>query len=662
MVPEMVEGARVVQSESKHLPLDSLNPTLPIEDRARALSLPSLDSAVRTLRMRYPSSATVPRPEVKRESPVHRIAFMDYLIKPVQRICKYPLLFDQILSSKALRAITAADTATRPHVDVIVRSATQAMRHVASSVDEARHRQDAAIQSSLIISRMFLGMQTLGAASSDSAVQGLTAEFLSSLGICLLAGALDVIHLHPHTPIDASSNVKAKYYGAFLYMGGYLILVKILKGRRYEPRHWFNLSQLTVSGVEEGEGKPLVFPGLVFNVLTLILALLPHTVRVSACDQQFELAASCEREKEVWLAAVHSSLRDKHVWVNEPTPSFKLDDKGGLMSALHSEGELVGGALPTIQSIPELPNNNSDADLSESFFPLLRCPSRKNKLRRSGLEMTSRSDPSPSVQTSRRSSTTSVRSIFVPLSDAESIVIRRSSPAARQQVDQALQDVISPNCVTARSYAFSRDAELFRSGSTALSRTKSRLSRHESIRVPRSRTSDGLDTLVTKSSPSQRRHLKKLSVCSAPPMIIDEKNVFSRSPTSTSIFSPSSQDTSSNSSTVPSLSSSDASASSSSSATLLTPTPLTPSDSAFVKPSRSLVRGVKDLFTLRVGSQQTSESASSVPRPHRWSLSRRPKTAPAGAAEFREEAAGSFIRTTNPSHAANFQVANACIR
>jgi hypothetical protein len=81
-----------------------------------------------------------------------------------------------------------------------------------------------------------------------------------------------------------------------------------------------------------------------------------------------------------------------------------------------------------------------------------------------------------------------------------------------------------------------------------------------------------------------------------------------------------------------------------------------------VKPSRSLVRGVKDLFTLRVGSQQTSESASSVPRPHRWSLSRRPKTAPAGAAEFREEAAGSFIRTTNPSHAANFQVANACIR
>lgn len=256
MVSEIVQGTKVPRSESKHLPLDGLNPTLPTEDRTRALSLPSLDSAVRTLRIRYPSSATAPRPEIKREGTVHRIAFMDYLIKPVQRICKYPLLFDQILSSKALRALNDADTATRPHVDVIVKSAAQAMRHVTSSVDEARHRQDAAVQTSLIMSRMFLGMQTLGAPPSDSAVQGLTAEFLSSLGPCSLAGSLDVIHHHPHSHIDATSNVKAKYYGAFLYMGSYLILVKVLKGRRYEPRHWFNLSQFTISGVDEGEGKP----------------------------------------------------------------------------------------------------------------------------------------------------------------------------------------------------------------------------------------------------------------------------------------------------------------------------------------------------------------------------------------------------------------------
>ncbi|KAJ3545389.1 hypothetical protein NMY22_g2471 [Coprinellus aureogranulatus] len=630
MVSEMMEGSKFALSQS---PLDALAPTAPMEDRARALSLPSLDSAVRTLRIRYPSSATAPRAEIKRESPVHRIAFVDYLIKPVQRICKYPLLFDQVLSNKVLRAISTSDTATRPHVDVIVKSAAQAMRHVALSVDEARHRQDAAIQTSLVNSRMFLGMQALAAPPSDSMVQGLTVEFLTSLGTCTLAGALDVIHHHPQAPVDATSSVKAKYYGAFLYMGGYLILVKVQKGRRYEPRHWFDLSHFAISDFDEGEGEPFKLPESVLSSLTLlcapcISALLPNTIRLSICDHQFDLAASCQREKDVWLAHIHSSLRDKPNWINEPTPSFKLDDKGGLMAALHSEGELVGGVLPTIQSIPELPNNNSDGDLSEAFFPLLRCPSRKAKLRRSGLEMTSRSEQQPSsVPTSRRSSTTSVRSIFVPLSDAESIVIRRSSPAARQHVDQAMQDVISQSCITARTYAFSRDAELFRSGSTALSRTKSRLSRHESIRVPRSRTSDALDTIVSKPSPIQnRRQLKKLSISSAPPVIIDETNVFSRSPTSTSLVSSFPPD-SYHSSAVPSLLLSDASASTSSSATLATPPLVTPPDTASLKPSRSLVRGVKDLFTLR--SNHSPEGSPRGHRPaHRWSLGRRPKTAP----------------------------------
>lgn len=624
------DGLKITESEAlKHIVQEGSVPhAVPFaEDRTRALSLTSLDTAVRTLRLRYPCSArdVAPLPDIRRES--HRNVFADYLIKPVQRICKYPLLFDQVLSSKPLRAISPDDTSARPHVDVIVKSAAQAMRHVASSVDEARHRQDAAIQTSLITSRMFFGMQALGSLA-DSTVQGLSAEFVSSLGPCVLAGSLDVMHHHPLQPLDSTLNFKAKYLGAFLYMGGYLILVKVLKGRRYEPRHWFNLSHFTISGVEDE-------------------ALLPDSIRVSCFEEHFELAASCQREKDVWLAAIHSSLRDKPSWTNEPTPSFKLDEKGALISSLHSEAELLGG-LPTILSIPELPNNNSDPELSEPFFPYLRGPTRKrNKLRRPD-GPGARSDTAPPT-TSRRSSTTSVKAMFVPLSDAESIVIRRCSPVARQQVDQALQDVISQSCITARSYAYSRDAELFRSGSTALSRTKSRLSKHESIRVPRSRTSDNLDSMLGRSSsqhPNQatQRNRKKLSISSAPP-VIDERKFLSGSPTSLEGFESTSPENSRQTSAVPSLTSSNASSTSTSSATLLPMTPITPTQhSTRHKQSRSLLGGVKELFTLRPGhhhhhslshpAEHPAHEVSAPPAATRalsrltGTIRRRPRTAP----------------------------------
>lgn len=632
------------------IPKQDVLPTAPVaEDRVRATSLTSLDNTVRSLRLRYPSP-TAPVPESKRESCGHRISFVDYLIKPVQRICKYPLLFDQILSSKALRSISPGDTSTRPHVDVIVKSAAQAMRHVASSVDEARHRQDAAVQTSLITSRMFLGVQALGSLS-DSTIQGMTAEFLSSLGTCVLAGSLDVMYQTAIQPLDGSSNIKARYHAAFLYQGGYLILAKVLKGRRYEPKHWFNLSHFIICGVDEDEGKlqTRCLESVLINI-TLFTALLPHSIRVAdACSEQlFELAASCQREKDVWLAAIQQSVREKASWTNEPTPSYKLDDKGGLISSLYSEAEL-GGGLPTILSIPEIPTKDSEVELSESFFPYLRGPAKKTATKRR------RSDHETGATTSRRSSTTSVKAMFVPLADAESIVIRRCSPVARQQVDQGLQDVISQNCLTARSYAFSRDAELFRSGSTTLSRTKSRLSKHESIRVLRSRTTDNLDAMMGASAAqnhtlAMRHKAKKLSISSAPPNI-GEKKFFTRSPTSTSGFS-TSPENSSNPSTVPSLSSSNTSSTSTSSTTLLAP--LTPTTAKVAEPcptsqhqkSRSFTKGMKGFFSLRpanhdispLTSYQISGSpdrpADSTPSATRafsrltGTIRRRPRTAP----------------------------------
>lgn len=221
-------------------PLKTLNG----DDRRRALSLTSLDSAVRALRPRasvidaFSFSPVEPRKEKLRR----RIAFMDYMIKPIQRICKYPLLLDQL---KPLRSVYPEQ---RSDVDVIVESAAQAMRHVATSVDEARHRQGIAIQSSLILSRFHLSSIQV-----QPSLQPITFEFLSSMGTCTLAGSLDVMH-HPPLTLLGNTNVKAKYFGAFLYPGGYFLLVKATKGKKYEPRHWFSLADFELSDVDDDDG------------------------------------------------------------------------------------------------------------------------------------------------------------------------------------------------------------------------------------------------------------------------------------------------------------------------------------------------------------------------------------------------------------------------
>lgn len=239
----------------------SQSQSLMVEDRKRAMSLTSLDGTVRNLRPRstmvMTKDSVVFPSEPRRDKGVRRIAFADYLIKPIQRICKYPLLLDQLLPSKTLRAMLQTSPEGRSDVHVVVESAAQAMRHVATSVDEARHRQDIVTQSSLIFSRISRGLVST---SPSPSVQMLTQGFLSSLGTCVLSGSLDVMHYHPTRPLGQTTNIKAKYLGAFLYSGGYLILVKVCKGKKYVPRHWFSLIDFEISDVEDDGGKfPWIF-------------------------------------------------------------------------------------------------------------------------------------------------------------------------------------------------------------------------------------------------------------------------------------------------------------------------------------------------------------------------------------------------------------------
>ena len=137
-------------------------------------------------------------------------------------------------------------------MNVVVESASQAMRHVATMVDEAGRRQTVSMQSSLIASRIHLAWASSRSSTIHRAFQLLTPNFVASLGICALAGSLDVLHYYSSKV--PSTGMKAKYLGAFLYMGGYLILAKVSKGKVYEPRHWFSLVGFDLIDIPEEDG------------------------------------------------------------------------------------------------------------------------------------------------------------------------------------------------------------------------------------------------------------------------------------------------------------------------------------------------------------------------------------------------------------------------
>ena len=131
--------------------------------------------------------------------------------------------------------------------------ALDAMRRVVARVDKASERQAHRLKSAMIASRLVPNVPTSPtseAHGADEQAARLTSEFMSSLGVCLLAGALDVVY-----PL-ANGGLRVKYLAAFLYIGGYLVLAKVPKGGKgYEPRHWFSLSGFELFDEEEDDGK-----------------------------------------------------------------------------------------------------------------------------------------------------------------------------------------------------------------------------------------------------------------------------------------------------------------------------------------------------------------------------------------------------------------------
>lgn len=194
-----------------------------------------------------------------------RLQFRDFFIKPIQRVCLYPILMQTI------QRYSAADAAVR------LGEAMACMRRITSDVNAASAERHARLLSDMIVSRMEPSLE-------------LSSSFLPSLGNCRMTGNLGVLY-HHSTWAPLTWPLTTKYYGCVLY-SDFVMMFKVRKTHTYEPRYWFPLAEAKLKRSDERSVR------------------LPHLFRISVRGHHFELMASTAKEHNLWLDAFSKAMAD----------------------------------------------------------------------------------------------------------------------------------------------------------------------------------------------------------------------------------------------------------------------------------------------------------------------------------------------------------------
>ena len=174
----------------------------------------------------------------------NKLQFKDYFIKPVQRICRYPLML------KEISKLTPDGTSESTRLESVLNM----MKSVASDVDEAKRQRENLERSYKFCERLepepvrmfLLNERYHHFFLTYNSLQRLPNGFVRDLGEILLAGALDVVSYE-------SMPYKIRCYGCFLF-NTYLLVIRAKKSNCYELKHWFPLHRFELVDLEDNEG------------------------------------------------------------------------------------------------------------------------------------------------------------------------------------------------------------------------------------------------------------------------------------------------------------------------------------------------------------------------------------------------------------------------
>ena len=222
------------------------------------------------------------------------------------------------------------------------------------------------------------------------------------------------------------------------------------------------------------------------------VVLLPSWFRLSSKAHLFEFAASCRREKDIWVDAIRRAITEEVPWGDEPPSSLQTDFSAPLLEDVQFEAI---SPLPTIQSIPELNDVESMVPDSGETAPPPPVAQRASQIH-------IHAEKSDIVVPPTRRSL--VAAHLAPMPESNTFHLVRSTASAREQVDRGLLDVFSEKCLTARFHAHTHEEDLFEAQrvSRSFSRStsaltmasamsvaaKNRLTKRESVLVPRKKS------------------------------------------------------------------------------------------------------------------------------------------------------------------------------
>ena len=413
-----------------------------------SIPLDNLSPRVSSLPLNAQSLSPIP-PALITRAQSSKLRFQDYLIKPVQQICRYPLILGQVL-----KHWNGLESAT-------VWRAWNGLRKIAEVVDAAQRAREGELRTRTIAARLqFQSVRfsfPLSAPADATLRQSINVAFCDILGPTLLVGSLHVLHRW------ATPDLKIKYYGCFLYRS-HLFMVKVRRRVFYEPREWLPVRLFELVDVPEGEGTFFRSSLRESRLTRLCVGLLPYCIRLSYHQHQFDLSASCAAEKQLWIAALTTAQANaRSIWNNQ---ARKSDGSPTLF-----DDATVSSIIPPIQGLNISPNN-----------PAIPLPLRNHARSRSTVSMSALTDiyaePIPVYDYSALNSAAPSpdKADFPPLpavpgrnrfSTTASSLMGRTPASQRATIDLRLHDVFSESLLAARLQG-GRDSEPSPSARTSI--------------------------------------------------------------------------------------------------------------------------------------------------------------------------------------------------